>query len=188
MRIISGSVKGKKLASFTGHQIRPTSDRVRESIFNILFSHFGPCTGKTVLDLYAGTGAMALEALSRGASRAVLVDNGADAARLIPANLHACRVEGKALFLRTGVLETLPRLAPERFDMIFIDPPYSQDLAAQTLAAISRLGLLAANGIVCAETAREEELPAVFDGLELLQVRRYGSTGVHLFTHSLSED
>ncbi|MFA5515528.1 MAG: 16S rRNA (guanine(966)-N(2))-methyltransferase RsmD [Desulfuromonadales bacterium] len=181
MRIVSGTAKGKNLASFTGRQIRPTSDRVRESIFNILYSHLGPCAGKSVLDLFAGTGAMAIEALSRGARRAVLVDSGQQAAQLIPANLRACRLDEKAVFHRSGVLETLPRLKPERFDLIFLDPPYGQGLAAGTIQAIADHDLLTPDGILCAETAREEEVPEQAGPLEWLQTRRYGATSVHFF-------
>ncbi len=187
LRIVSGVAKGKILASFTGRQIRPTSDRVRESVFNILFSHLGPCTGKTVLDLYAGTGAMAIEALSRGARKAVLVDSGQQAARLIPANLRACRVEEKAAFFHNDVLIALPRLTPECFDLIFIDPPYGQGLTECTIQAISNLELLAENGILCAETAREEAIPERTGALQRWQMRRYGSTALHFFIHSSLE-
>jgi len=90
VRIIGGTMKGKKLATFSGRHIRPTPDRVREAIFSILFSRAGTLSGNSVLDLFSGTGAMALEALSRGAGRAVLIDQGAEAARLITENLRAC--------------------------------------------------------------------------------------------------
>ncbi len=188
VRIISGSAKGKKLASFSGLQIRPTADRVRESIFNILFSRIGSCWGKSVLDLYAGTGAMALEALSRGARRAVLIDQGKEAAHLIPANLRACHLEQKADFMRANVLEALPRLKPEAFDLIFVDPPYDdRGLAGATVADLARLELLAAGGVLCLETARDEEIPGEIGKFERCQLRSYGGTAVHIFTHPKPE-
>lgn len=183
MRIISGTAKGKRLASFRGEDIRPTSDRVREAVFSILFSRLGTFRGKTVLDLFAGTGAMAIEALSRGAERAVLVDRDSQATRMITANLDSCGVAGKATLVRGDVLRTLPRLAGTPFDLIFLDPPYRKGLLDQALEAIGAHGLLAAGGIVCAESQRLEELPEEVGGLVLDERRQYGSTAIHIFIH-----
>lgn len=181
MRIISGTARGRRLATFSGRQIRPTSDRVREAIFSMLLSRLETFAGKNVLDLYAGTGAMAIEALSRGAARAVLVDQGPQAASLIPGNLLSCGFDQRALFLRTPVEKALPRLSPETFDLIFADPPYQQGLAAATLQLLARLPLLAPGGVLCLETAWSEELPDAVDLLQRQQMRRYGATAVHLY-------
>lgn len=184
MRIISGLAKGKRLASFTGGAIRPTPDRVREAIFSILYSRFGPLKGKTVLDLFAGTGAMALEALSRGCRRAMLVDEGRQSAAIIPANLKTCGLEGVATYLRADVLQALPRLEREGpFDLIFLDPPYGRDLVPAVVRSISERKLLAPGGLVCAESAREDEVPETLAGLIRIEERSYGSTTVHLYTH-----
>lgn len=188
MRIISGNAKGKRLSILTGMDIRPTSDKVREAVFSILTSRFGTLDGCRVLDLYSGTGALALEALSRGASRATLVDNGVQAARLIPKNIAACAFERQATFLRGDVLTTLPRLSgQEPFDLIFLDPPYGRDLVPVTIAAVSARKLLAPDGLIVAETARKDSLPAVIDAVELLETRHYGSITIHFYTHPASE-
>lgn len=184
MRIISGSARGKRLATFAGQAIRPTSDRVREAIFSILFSRLGAFEGKTVLDLFAGTGAMALEALSRGAARAVLVDQDPQAARLIAYNLKSCGLEERATLVRGDVLRVLPRLTEGRFDLIFLDPPYRRGLAAEAIGAIAAQGLLAPDGILCAESESREEIPDSAGNLVREERRPYGSTAVHLFIHS----
>lgn len=184
MRIISGFARGKRLASFSGAAIRPTPDRVREALFSSLYSRFGTLEGKTVLDLFAGTGALGLEALSRGARRAVLVDQGQQAARLIPANLKTCALEERASFLRADALQSLPRLEGEGpFDLIFLDPPYSRDLVPKVLTVISDLGLLAPAGVICAESDRKDDIPGTIGELVRIEMRRYGSTAVHFFTH-----
>lgn len=183
MRIISGTARGKRLASFQGDAIRPTPDRVREAVFSILVSRMGKLQGIKVLDLFAGTGAMALEALSRGAEKAVLVDPGPEAQRVIPSNLHACRLQERSTFIRLDALSALSRLPDPSYDLIFLDPPYGQGLAEKTITEIDRLELLAPEGILCAETDRREQLPESFDGLVLDDRRIYGSTAVHLFIH-----
>lgn len=188
MRIVSGSARGKRLATFTDNTVRPTPDRVREALFSILFSRLGPLEGKAVLDLFAGTGALALEALSRGARRAVLVDQGTEAARLIPTNLQTCRLQERATFLRSDVLQALPRLHRDgAFDLIFLDPPYGRGLVSQVVAAIDELGLLADGGLVCAEADRKDDVPDAVGGLCRVETRRYGTTAIHLFTQQPDE-
>lgn len=188
MRIISGSARGKRLAPLSGSDIRPTPDRVREALFSVLGSRFGSLEGVTVLDLFAGSGAMALEALSRGAATAVLVDQGAQAARVIPANIRACAMEMRATFIRADVLKTLPRLAQgPAFDLVFLDPPYGMGLVPPVVAAVAELGLLAPGGLLCAETARRDELPEAIGPLKRIDLRQYGSTAVHLFSHPETE-
>lgn len=181
MRIISGTAKGKRLSSFQGESIRPTPDRVREAVFSILVSRLGTLHGKSVLDLFAGTGAMAIEALSRGAERAVLVDQDPQANRLIAANLQSCGVAQKGSLVRGDVLRTLPRLAGASYDLIFLDPPYRKGLLEETLQTIGSHALLAAGGIVCAESDRREEPPEEVGGLTLDQRRHYGSTAIHIY-------
>lgn len=188
MRIISGSARGKQLAPLSGGDIRPTPDRVREALFSILVSRFGPLEGVRVLDLFSGSGAMALEALSRGAAEAVLVDQGAQAARVIPANIRACGMEKRATFIRGDVIKTLSRLAGgSPFDLVFLDPPYGKDLVPPVVAKIAEFGLLAAGGLVCAETNRLDEVPESIDPFLRIDQRLYGSTAIHLFSHSDEE-
>ena len=187
MRIISGSARGKQLSHLHGGDIRPTPDRVREALFSMLVSRFGSLDGLRVLDLFAGSGALALEALSRGAASAVLVDHGPQSARVIPANIRACAMQERATFIRSDVIKALPRLGGSLFDLVFLDPPYGQGLVPPALTALAELGLLAPEGLICAETDRREELPGAIGPFVRIDRRHYGSTAVHLFSHSEAE-
>lgn len=184
MRIIGGTARGRKLAGFRGRDIRPTSDRTREAVFSMLLSRCGSLQGAKILDLFAGTGAMALEALSRGARRAVMVDNGSEARRLIPANLKTCGFEDRAEFLLSDVLSALPRLRDRGpFALIFLDPPYAKGLAEPCIRTIAETGLLAGDGLLCVETAATEDITERHGNLALQARRRYGAAAIHLFAH-----
>jgi 16S rRNA (guanine966-N2)-methyltransferase len=172
MRVIAGSRKGHRIAAPKGLATRPTSDRVREAAFNLI----GPVDGAAVLDLFAGSGAMGLEALSRGAARAVFVDADRDACRTINANLDKLRLTGARVLCQ----DVLRFLAAERatYDLILVDPPYDllPELEPRLGAALP--ALLAADGLVVVESdaRREPELP-----LALRTSRRYGSVRLTLF-------
>jgi 16S rRNA (guanine(966)-N(2))-methyltransferase RsmD len=187
VRIISGSARGKQLSPLHGGDIRPTPDRVREALFSVLVSRFGSLDGLRVLDLFAGSGALALEALSRGAASAVLVDQGPQSARVIPANIRACAMQERATFVRSDVLKALSRLGGSLFELVFLDPPYGQGLVPPVLIALAELGLLAPDGLICAETDRREELPGAIGPFVCIDRRHYGSTAVHLFSHPEAE-
>ena len=179
MRVVGGSCKGRRLASFRGLDIRPTSDKVREAVFNILGERgFG-----NVLDLFAGTGAMGIEALSRGAVEAVFVDSDAGAVSLIRKNLETCGLSGPARVYKREVRGILPAFSRrgESFDLIFIDPPYESSLTEETLRDIEKFGLLKPGGIAVAETSKRSPLAADTPGLKLLDRRRYGDTLVYFF-------
>lgn len=189
MRIISGLAKGRKLATFSGTGIRPTSDRARGAMFSSLISRCGLLTGQRVLDLFAGTGALGIEALSRGAGSVTLVDGGEQAARIVPANLQSCGLEARATFLRGDVARVLPRLAAgEGFDLIFLDPPYGQNLVPATLEALAALQLLRQGGWICAETGRDEVVPDTSGNLVRVDSRAYGAAAVHFYTTSGAEE
>lgn len=180
MRIISGSARGRQLATFSGKDIRPTPDRVREAIFSILTSKLGSFNGVNTLELFAGSGAQSLEALSRGASSAILVDSGRTASEVITENIKRCRFESKVRVIRQDVFKALPQLtdyAP--FDLIFLDPPYNKNLLSTTIERIEHLNLLAENGIICAESSSKETLDD-FTSINLIDERTYGSTRIHL--------
>jgi 16S rRNA (guanine966-N2)-methyltransferase len=154
--------------------LRPTQDRVRESLFNVLGGgRFGdPVTGARVLDLFAGTGALALEALSRGAAQAVLVDDGRPAARLIAQNTRACDAGARVRHLRRDAT----RLGPNDgapFDLVFLDPPYGRGLGEAALDAARAGGWIAPGALVIWEESAPITPPA---GLHLLETRRYGDT------------
>ncbi len=189
MRIISGTARGRKLAGFSGSSIRPTPDRVREALFSMLNSRLGSFQGLNVLELFAGSGAQSLEALSRGAASATLVDASPQAAKVITENVQRCKFESRARLVRADALLALPRLSAEApFDLILLDPPYNQGLIPQALEKIDSLQLLADDGIICAESAAEEEL-SDYGRLQLLERRKYGSTMIHLYRwNALIED
>ncbi len=187
MRIISGSARGRKLAEFGGSGIRPTPDRVREAVFSILISRFDSLHNLRVLEVFAGTGAMSLEALSRGAQSALLIDSARQAADLITDNISRCRMEQRTELLKQPARAALQLAAHKGpFDLIFLDPPYKKNMLPETLEQLSTLQLLAQNGIISAESSAGEqfELPT---GFERLETRRYGSSDIHLIGHRSCE-
>jgi len=174
MRIIAGSRKGHTIHAPRGRETRPTSDRVRENVFNIV----GPVDGATVLDLYAGSGAMGLEALSRGAIKAVFVERDADAVRAIERNLDKLRLSGT--ILRQDAVTALATEAGthRKYDLVLVDPPYEMYPDVQAQLARYLPALLAADGLVVVETdvRIEPELP-----LTLRTSRKYGRARVTIY-------
>jgi 16S rRNA (guanine(966)-N(2))-methyltransferase RsmD len=189
MRIISGSARGTRLASFDGNQIRPTGDRVREALYSMLLSRLGTFAGRRVLDLYAGSGALSLEALSRGAFHATLIDAGSQSAALIENNARACRLKDKISLIRGQVLDKLALTQSSApFDLIFLDPPYDKGLLTPTLEMISELCLLDEDGIVCVEASSKESLADRVGQLQIVTQRRYGATQIFLLTRCQCEE
>ncbi len=181
MRIIGGSRRGLRLAEVgegdAAAHLRPTSDRVRESIFNLLINaHGNPVTGARVLDLFAGTGALGLEALSRGAAEAVFVDDGAKALALLKANIAKMKAEAETRILR----QDATRLGPTPgapFTLIFLDPPYGKAMGEAALAAARNGGWIAPEAMIVWEEGTAPTPPV---GFQLLDQRRYGDTFVTL--------
>ena len=163
--------------------MRPTPDRVREALFSILQSRLGGFSGLRVLDLFAGSGAMAIEALSRGAAIASLVDTARASGKIIRENLDRCHLAAKAEFINRDVFLALGDFSPESFDLIFLDPPYGRQLAERAISEISRLGILHRQGTLCAETGTDEVLPAKIGRLQVFDQRRYGSVMIHLLCY-----
>jgi 16S rRNA (guanine966-N2)-methyltransferase len=175
MRIVAGSARGRTLQAPRGMATRPTSDKVRAAIFNLLGQFFD---GGRVLDLYSGSGAMALEALSRGCASAVCVELDADAAEIIRRNAETCGFFGRIEVRREPVEAALGRLPPATFHWVFIDPPY----AVGPQAALERLGpLVAPAGVVVAEHDRRSAPADGIGPLRLTDRRSYGSTGVSIY-------
>ena len=172
MRIVAGSRKGHRIAAPKGDATRPTSDRVRENAFNLI----GPIEDATVLDLFAGSGAMGLEALSRGAARAVFVESDRAACRVINANLDKLRLH--ATVLCSDAVRALAA-ERERYDLVLLDPPY--DFAGHDLIAPHLPRVLADDGLVVYETAARIE-PAI-EGLTVRTSRKYGAARLTLFQH-----
>ncbi len=178
MRVVGGSLRGRPLSGFKGGAIRPTSDRVREAIFNVLYSRGFFAFNPRVLDLYAGTGALGIEALSRGAGSAVFVDSGAQAAGLIKKNIAALGLTSMALVIRKDVRSVVEGLEKKGslFDIIFLDPPYGAGLIDATLASAG--AILAPHGIVVAEGPKGAIIKVPESGLVLLDRKVYGDTAV----------
>ena len=175
MRVISGTARGKKLNSLEGIKTRPTLDRVKESIFNILQFNLRE---SEVLDLFSGSGALAIEALSRGAKRAVLCDNSYDAIQIINKNLKETKLEEKAKVINKDYTHAMKDLSEEskKFDIIFLDPPYKSNYIIEAIENIIKLDLLKNDGIIVAETddkSKIEEIKNIKE-IEVYDERKYG--------------
>lgn len=181
MRIIGGSRRGLKLADVgegdVAAHLRPTSDRVREAIFNLLINaHGNPVAGARVLDLFAGTGALGLEALSRGAVSATLVDDGAKALALIRANIRKMRAEDETQVIRQDA-RRLGSNSGASYGLVFLDPPYGKGLGEAALVAALKGGWLASGAMVVWE---EGSAPPVPEEFAMTDQRKYGDTIVTL--------
>lgn len=182
MRIISGRARGKKLVEFSGARVRPTADRVREALFSILISRLGTLNDCKVLDLYAGTGALALEALSRGAQSAIFIDAHPESNKIIQTNIDGCRMKDCTQILSGELPAALALIAKSGpFDLIFLDPPYAQGLAQTTLTRIAALELLSARGIIVVETEKGDVLPKQIGSLIQTDQRQYGVSAITTF-------
>lgn len=183
MRIISGTCRGRRLTSTEGRDIRPTSDRIKETLFNIL----GPQVKKArVLDLFAGTGALGLEALSRGAAHAVFVDMSAAACNIIRHNIDNCRFCEKSSLIRHDIFNGLlpPSVISDCFDLIFMDPPYDHDYVRKILENQKISHVLSDGGIVVAEHAAKEILPPDLNGLDIFRQKKYSRTTISFLTRT----
>ncbi|HHL40374.1 MAG TPA: 16S rRNA (guanine(966)-N(2))-methyltransferase RsmD [Deltaproteobacteria bacterium] len=179
MRITGGSLRGRRLAS-PARGVRPTSDKVRQALFNILA---GRTSEARVLDLFAGSGAMGIEALSRGARCAVFVDISKPALDTVRKNLARCGLADRARVLAkpaAAAIAGLERLG-ERFDLVIVDPPYHAGLMEGTLKALADSSILADGALVAAETWRHRPVETGPEGLVEVDRRRYGDTVIHLF-------
>jgi len=172
MRVISGTAKGRKLFTPKSHNIRPALDKVKEAIFNILFD----VQGLNVLDLFAGTGAVGIEALSRGAAFAMFVDMSREAITIIKKNIELCGFTNAKIFPHpvSVAIEYFGK-HNEKFDLIFVDPPYLKNLVNPTLEDIAAKGILKENGQIIVEHSPKEPIKEI-SGLALTDTRKYGQT------------
>ena len=178
MRIVGGEWRGRRLAAPRAEGIRPTSDRLREALFNVLAHAYDDAVaGAAVLDLFAGTGALAFEALSRGAARAVLVDEGHQAGALIRDTAAALGCGARVRLVRRDATRLGPASEGFRAGLVFCDPPYGKALAPPALAAAARGGWLAANALVLVEETAAAP-PVLPEGFSELERRTYGETAV----------
>jgi 16S rRNA (guanine966-N2)-methyltransferase len=176
MRVVGGSLRGRALAAPKSQAIRPTADRLREALFNILVHAYGdPVSGARVLDLFAGTGALGIEALSRGAAFALFIDEAAEARALLRENITALGLGGSARIFRRDATGLGPVHPLEPFALAFLDPPYGQALAEMALVSARTGGWLAADALVVVEEATKAKFGAP-EGLRELERRRYDET------------
>ena len=174
MRVISGEARGKKLVALEGLNTRPTLDRVKESLFNILQFDIAD---KNFLDLFAGSGAIGIEALSRGAKSATFCDNSIDAIKIIKENVKNTRCIDRANIINKDYISALQYLADkkEKFDIIYLDPPYKTELANIALDRIMNLELLSKDGIIIIETDDAEKENEINNGkIQIFDKRKYG--------------
>ncbi|WP_165079313.1 MULTISPECIES: 16S rRNA (guanine(966)-N(2))-methyltransferase RsmD [unclassified Desulfovibrio] len=187
MRVIAGAFGGRRLATPAGEGCRPAMGRTREALFSMLEARGADMGGARVLDIFAGSGSLAFEALSRGAPEAVLVENAQNALRALEANVAALGVEDRARVIREDALRFLRRppgtVPGAPFNLVFLDPPYRKGLAQQALTALAGDGWLAPGALVTAEV--EEGLAlAPIPGLEPIASRRFGQTVINIWTAS----
>ena len=172
MRVITGKARGVQLKTPDGMATRPTTDRVKEALFSII--QFDIPTAR-VLDLFGGTGQLGIEALSRGAQSAVFVDAGEPACRLIKENLRRTKLDTDAKVIRSDYLQYLKRCR-EKFDIIFLDPPYAEVFLENALKCITEIDILETGGIIVAERPVGKELPWDFEGFTRSKDYKYGKT------------
>ncbi|MGE5157669.1 MAG: 16S rRNA (guanine(966)-N(2))-methyltransferase RsmD [Gemmatimonas sp.] len=176
MRVVGGRLRGRNLASPASREIRPTADRLRESVFNILIHAYGdPVSGARVLDLFAGTGALGIEAVSRGAAFVLFVDNGTEARALLRNNVEALGLGGVTKVFRRDATDLGPAHPVEPFSLVFLDPPYGKGLAEKALASLRDGGWLAPGALLVVEEAKAAGFTAP-QGFEELERRAYDDT------------
>ena len=184
MRVITGSARGRRLKELEGMETRPTTDRVKEGMFNVLQFDI---EGRRVLDLFAGTGQLGIECLSRGAVSAVFVDRRADAVKLIRENLKITELSDRARVVSGDSMEYLKSLR-EKFDVILLDPPYEAGLLEPAIAHIAKFDILEPHGIIVAEHPAGKVLPALSAPYRLHRTYRYGKIGMTLYRRSANEE
>ena len=173
MRVVGGRLRGRNLAAPASREIRPTADRLRESLFNILVHAYeNPVEGARVLDLFAGTGALGIEAISRGAGFALFVDNGAEARALLRNNVEALGLGGVTKVFRRDATELGPAHPVEPFSLVFLDPPYGKGLAEKALASLRDGGWLTKAALLVVEEAKAAAFTAP-EGFVELERRAY---------------
>jgi 16S rRNA (guanine966-N2)-methyltransferase len=182
LRIIAGRWKGKPLLSLKGITTRPTSDRVKESVFNIIQSYV---PDSMVLDLFAGTGSLGLEALSRGCKRVIFVERDPRAMEILNKNRTSLEYCGKSEVIRRDVLSAIKGFSgSKKFDIIFADPPYDIGLAIPVLEAISTEDVLNEKGVIVLEHHAGEIQPEQIGSLKKIQARKYGNTCISFYKRS----
>ena len=182
MRVISGCVKGRKLSTLPGSAVRPTADRVKEAMFSIL-AH-GP-VGAHVLDLFAGSGALGIEAISRGASSAVFVDRNRNVLNVLRQNLERCTIGDRATIIQWDIEKNLNCLKtiPHAFDLVFMDPPYGLELVQKAIGHLIHNDCLQDEATIVAEHEPGAKIKSVSDLITVSDTRQYGSNQLSFFRY-----
>lgn len=186
MRIISGKARGTKLYTLEGDNTRPTLDRVKESIFNIIQNEI---EGAKILDLFSGSGAIGLEFLSRGAEKAVLCDKSKEAANIIKKNIEKTHMEKQAHLINTDFENCLEKLKNEQFDIIYIDPPYDTDYVYKAIQKIIELEVAKEESLIIIETDDEKRIEKQIENIDvqIVDKRKYGRATI-IFISLKKED
>jgi len=184
MRVITGTARGRRLKELQGMDTRPTTDKVKESIFSIIQFDI---EGRRILDLFAGTGQLGIEALSRGAESATFVDCRRDAVKLIGENLKLCEMTEDARVVCGDSLSFLSSTR-EKFDIVFLDPPYGKGLLEKALEQLAQFDILRQHGIIVCESSVEQELPEVAEPYVLHRTYRYGKIKLTIYHRKGEEE
>lgn len=181
MRIVAGDYKGRHLLAPNDNKVRPTTDKVKEAIFSMLSYR---TEDAVVIDLFAGTGNLGLEALSRGAARVYFADHARSSLTLVKQNVARCGAEDKAVILFGDYADVLSRIR-EKVDIIFLDPPYGKDLIEDCFSRIAAGDLLREDGVIIAEHDRDETLPDLLAGFCKIKEKRYSRIAVSVYGRNI---
>lgn len=184
MRVVAGEFRGRRLDSIEGLDVRPTSDKVKESLFNILGSSV---IDSIFLDLFGGTGGIGIEALSRGAKHVVFIDSGIKSIKVLKGNLDKLNIKDNAEVFHTDYSTAISKLYKykRKFDIIFVDPPYRVGIAESALEEIDKNLILTESGIIVVEHDSRDEMPQRVGKLYKYRIKQYGSTGLSFYTMNL---
>lgn len=184
LRIIAGNVKGRRLFSPKNNDIRPTTDRVKESVFNMIASYIN---NAVVVDLFAGSGNLGLESLSRGAKKVYFVDHSKESLDLAKQNIALCQFSHKSSIIHANYEKAL-QMIKEKADIIFLDPPYNSGILHDCISKIIELNILKPDGIIVAEHSVSEKLPEVESDLEIIKEKKYGTIMVTIYNKQNTEE
>lgn len=184
MRIITGELKGRRLYSPNDNKIRPTSDKVKESIFNMVAEY---TEDAVAVDLFCGTGNMGLEAISRGAKRVYFIDNARESILLAKKNIAYCKVEDQAILIGSDYERGLTAIR-EKIDIIFLDPPYKAGFLESCIVKIAKLSILNPEGIIVCEHSSDEKLPDSIEDMIKIKEKRYGKSIVDIYRQNQEDN
>lgn len=177
MRIIAGELKGRRLMTPSDNRVRPTTDKVKEAVFSMVAGYL---PGSVVVDLFAGTGNLGLEAISRGAARAYFVDKDRTSISMVRENVKHCKVEDRSVILWSDFKSVFKKIN-DKVDVIFLDPPYSAGYMEECFSIIAESEILEEGGIIVAEHSSAETLPEEMSGMVLIKSKRYGKISVSIY-------